>query len=144
MPAPVFRGYLIRAVLSNEVLPLQYIKWDTYKTTPNQREEIKAYRDDNTRDLTRVTAEGKKTTMEFKLRDMWLEDMMEFQGWLGRGIENLQEAHEQRKIELEFWDAEENVYRTAYFYVPNMDYTILRITDDSIRYKEQTIKFIQY
>lgn len=144
MSAPTFRGYLIKAVKTDAILPLKFIQWDSYKITPNQREEIKAYRDDNTRDLTRVTASGKKTAIEFKLRAMWLEDMMEFQGWLGDGMEDTQEAHEQRKIQLEIYDTEENVYKTGYFYVPNMDYTILRITDDSIKYKEQTIKFIEY
>ena len=143
MPSP-FRGYLIKAVLSDEVLPLHFIEWDSYKATPNQREEIKAYRDDNTRDLTRVTAEGKKSVIEFKLRPMWLEEKIMFQGWLGGGIADTQEAHEQRKIQLEFWDDEENAYKTGYFYVPNIEYSILRITEDSIRYKEITIKFIEY
>lgn len=143
MPNP-FRGYLVKAILSDTVLPLQFIEWDSYKSTPNQREEIKAYRDDNTRDLTRVTAEGKKSTIEFKLRSMWLEEKMEFQAWLGAGIENTQEAHEQRKIELEYWDDEENAYKTGYFYVPNIEYQIMHITDESIKYKSITIKFIEY
>lgn len=144
MSGPTFRGYLIKAVRTGAVLPLKFIEWNSYKITPNQREEIKAYRDDNTRDLTRVTASGKKTAIEFKLRSMWLEDMMEFQGWLGSAMENTEEAHEQRKVELEIYDTEENIYKTGYFYVPNMDNKILRITDDSIKYKSQTIKFIEY
>ena len=138
-----FRGYLIRAVLTNEILPLKFIECDSYKATPNQREELKAYRDDNTRDLTRVTAEGKKSVMQFKLRSMWLEEKIEFQGWLGNAIGPTQEANEQRKVELEFWDDEENCYKTGVFYVPNIDYNILRVTDDSIKYKPIDIKFIE-
>lgn len=140
----LFRGYLIKAVLSNEVLPLQFIEWESYSSTPNQREEIKAYRDDNTRDLTRVTAEGKKSVIEFKLRSLWLPEKILFQDWLQAGIENTQEAHEQVKIELEFWDDENNVYKTGVFYVPNIQYSITRITDDNIKYKETSIKFIEY
>jgi len=144
MPTPIFRGYFIRAVKTQAVMPMHLIEWDSYKATPNQREEIKAYRDDNTRDLTRVTAEGKKSVIEFKLRPMWLDGKMEFQAWLGAAMEDTQEAHEQRKVQLEFWDDEENTYKTGYFYVPNIEYSILRVTEDSIRYKEITIKFIEY
>ena len=140
----LFRGYLIKAVLSNEVLPLQFIEWESYSSTPNQREEIKAYRDDNTRDLTRVTAEGKKSVIEFKLRSLWLPEKILFQDWLQAGIENTQEAHEQVKIELEFWDDENNVYKTGVFYVPNIQYSITRITNDNIKYKETSIKFVEY
>jgi hypothetical protein len=143
MPS-VFQGYLIKAVLTNTILPLKFIQYDSYKATPNQREEIKAYRDDNTRDLTRVTASGMKSVIEFKLRPMWLEEKIEFQHWLNSGIENIEENRIQRKIELQYWDDEENVYKTGYFYVPNIDYNILKITDKSIKYKETTIKFIEY
>ena len=140
----MFNGYLIKAVKTGAILPLQYIEWSSYKITPNQREEIKAYRDDNTRNLTRITASGKKTAIEMKLRAMWLEDMMEFQAWLNNAIENTAEAMEQRKVELEIYDTENNVYKSSYFYVPNIEYNILKITNTSIKYKSQTLKFIEY
>lgn len=157
--ASPFRGFLINSIkiyndnvaqygdataLKMSILPLQFIQWDSYKITPNQREELKAYRDDNSRNLTRVTAAGKKTAVQFNLRAMWLEDMMAFQKWLGDGTEDTQEAHEQRKIQLGFYDTEENVYKTGYFYVPNLEYSIIKITDVSIKYKEQQVKFIEY
>ena len=148
MPSP-FRGYLIKAVTRQSqdypaVFPLQFIKFDSYEATPNQREEIKAYRDENTRNLTRVTASGKKSVIEFKLRQLHLADKMFVQGWLHNAEENTQEAHEQRKIQLEFWDDEENAYKTGYFYRPNTKFEILRITDDDIVYKEIDMKFVEY
>lgn len=139
-----FRGYLVKAVRTNTVFPLQFIQYDSYKSTPNQREEIKAYRDDNTRDLTRVTASGKKSVIEFKLRPLHLEDKMSVQQWLYNAMDTTQEAHEQRKLQLEFWDDEENVYKTGYFYIPNTDFQIKRIQDEDIIYKEITLKFIEY
>lgn len=147
-----FRGYLIKAVTrqstappyEDAVFPLNYILWDSYKSTPNQREEIKAYRDENTRNLTRVTASGKKSVIEFKLRQLHLADKMFIQGWLHNAEENTQEAHEQRKIQLEFWDDEENTYKTGYFYRPNTEFEILRLMDDDIVYKELTLKFVEY
>lgn len=147
MPSP-FRGYLIKAVTRQTTtypaeFPLQYIRWDTYQSTPNQREEIKAYRDEDTRDLTRVTASGKKSVIEFELRQLHLVDKMFVQGWIGNTEENTQEAHEQRKIQLEFWDDEENVYKARYFYIPNITYEVLRIEDDDIVYKPIKLKFVE-
>ena len=55
-----FEGYLFKKTVTQGTstidvpFPNRYIALDTWSSTPNQREEIKAYRDDNTRDLTRV------------------------------------------------------------------------------------------
>ena len=46
-----FKGYLLRAVATNTVFPNNYIVYEGWDSTPNQREEIKAIRDDNTRDF---------------------------------------------------------------------------------------------
>ena len=142
--SPFEEGHLIQAVRTGEWLDLGIIQWDSYESTPNQREETKAYRDDNTRDLTRVTASGKKSTFQFKLRPLNLKQKMEFQSWLGRGEENTQEAHEQRKIQLRYWDDEENTYKTGYFYRPNTTFKILKIEGKMIWYKELEVKFVEY
>ena len=140
-----FRGYLYKAVKTNEVFPLQYIEYNTYKSTPNQREELKAYRDDNSRDLIRVTASGMKSTMEHKTRkNLHLADMAIIQGWLFRAQEDTEEAHIQRKIELEYWDNEQLSYKTGTFYIPNIDYKIIRLTDDDIIYDQIELKYIEY
>ena len=143
MPSP-FQGYLIKSVRTGEGFPLNFIQWDSYESTPNQREEIKAYRDDNTRNLTRVTASGKKSTIQFKLRPLDLEQKQIVQDWLGRAEEDTQEAHEQRKVQLLYWDDEENVYKTGYFYRPNTTFKILKIEGNNILYKEQEMKFVEY
>lgn len=150
----LWAGYLVRSVRiynggtaaahERAPFPLQYIQYNTYKANPNQREEIKAYRDDNTRNLTRVTASGKKSTIEFKTRKLHLHEKMDIQSWIGEAEENTQEAHEQRKIQLQYWDDEENQYKTGYFYIPNIEYTIVRITREDIIYGELTIKFVEY
>lgn len=141
MPAFIgFEGYLIRATKTGTVFPVQLMQWDTYKGTPNQREEIKAYRDDNSRDLTRITADGKKTKFEFKTRPLWLEDRAFIQNWLETNFDD----SEQRKISLRYWDDEELVYKTGTFYIPNIDYSIIKITDDNIKYKEIQFTFIEY
>ena len=44
-----WQGFLFKATQSGDVFPDKYINYESYDTTPNQREEIKAYRDDNSR-----------------------------------------------------------------------------------------------
>lgn len=60
-----FEGYLFKS--GSDIFPHQYINYESYSTLPNSREEIKAYRDDNTRDLTRVTASGTKSSFSLRL-----------------------------------------------------------------------------
>lgn len=101
--------------------PMKYIAYDTYKCTPKQREEIKAYRDTITRALHRITATGMKTKITFSTRtNLHREDK--------QAIMNFFTSHEvdniQRKIYLKYWDEEHEQYDTGYFYRPNIDFTV--------------------
>jgi fructose-1,6-bisphosphatase len=141
----LFEGYLFAACDANfrpvAVFPNKYIQYNSWSSTPNQREEIKAYRDDNTRNLTRITAAGKKSVFSFKVRSsLHLEDKIEIQAF----FTNNELDHEQRKINLKFWDDENNEYKTGTFYRPNMPFPIIKITDDDIIYGELTIECIEY
>ena len=135
-----WRGYLFRAVKTNQIFPMKYIAFESWESTPNQREELKAYREEYTRKLFRVTAPGKMSTFSFTTRpNLHLEEKMEIQQFFYDGEVN----HEQRTIQLEFWNEETNNYTTGYFYQPNMTFQIKRITDDDIIYKERKIELIQ-
>ena len=62
-----FKGYLVK--FGSVELPNSYLKLDSGNTsTPNQREEIKAVRDDYSRKLTRVTANGQITKFSLVFR----------------------------------------------------------------------------
>lgn len=136
-----FKGYLIRATKTGELFPHELISYDTYSTTPNQREELKAYRDDNTRNLTRVTAAGKKSVFSFNTRkNLRLSDLQTLKNFFDRN----EEIAEQRKINLEYWDMENLTYKTGDFYRPNTPYKIRKITDTEIFVSEITIDFIEY
>lgn len=141
----IFEGYLFAACDANfkirRIFPNKYIQYNSWSSTPNQREEIKAYRDDNTRNLTRVTASGKKSVFSFKVRSpLHLNDKIEIQQF----FTDYEIDHEQRKINLRFWDEENNEYKTGTFYRPNMKFPIIKITDDDIIYGELTIECIEY
>jgi len=134
-----FEGYLLKS--GNSIFPHKYMQLSSWKTTPNQREEIKAYRDDNTRNLTRVTAAGRKTAIQFKTRPhLHLSDKQIIQNWFVSHETN----HDERKLPITFWNDESNTYQTGYFYRPNMEFKIEKITDDDIIYGEFTFDLVEY
>lgn len=136
-----FKGYLLRATSNDEIFPNKYIVLEGWDSTPNQREEIKAWRDDNTRDLFRITAEGTKTAVTFKVKaNLHLADKMAIQEFFTRN----ESVALERKIELEYWNDEDNTYKTAYFYRPDIKFTIKKLTEDDIIYKEFTIDLVEY
>lgn len=135
-----FQGWLLKS--GNDIFPHYCIKLESWSSTPNQREEIKAYRDDNTRELTRVTASGKKTAFSFTTIDgLHLDEKLEIMDWFYSHESN----HHQRKISLTYWNDEENQYKSGYFYRPNMDFPIKKIaTSDDIIYGELKFEFVEY
>lgn len=138
-----FKGYLIKKTVNNTdvIFPHQYIALGSWESTPNQREEIKAYRDDNTRDLTRVTAQGKKTVCKFKTRkNLHLADKQAIQKFF---TDSEVDAN-QRKIQLTLWNDESNSYFTTYVYRPNMTFKIIRIEADDIIYDEMSFELVEY
>lgn len=136
-----YAGYFIKATATGTRFPMKYINEESYKSTPNQREEIKAYRDENTRDLHRVTASGKKTKIEFTTRDgLHLKDKKIIQKF----FTDAESDAAQRKISLEYWNDEDNTYKTSSFYRPDIEFTIKKATDTDLIYKELTIKLVEY
>lgn len=134
-----FLGYLLKT--GNTIFPHKYIDTESWDTTPNRREEIKAYRDDNTRDLTRVTAAGRKTDITFTTRDgLHLAEKQEIQKFF---TDHEIDADE-RKIQLTYWNDESNEYKTGYFYRANMQFSIKQIKDDDIIYKATKIELVEY
>lgn len=140
-----FNGYLLKAVKTNKIFPSEYILAETWNSTPKQREEIKAYRDDNTRDLTRVTAQGTKSVFSFETRNnLHLKDKIAIQKFFTDAEEDTDEAHLQRKVQLQYWNDETNQYETSYFYRPDIQFTIKKITTNDILYNSFKFDFVEY
>lgn len=134
-------GYLIRATKTNQIFPDTYIAYESYESEPNHREEIKAYRDDNTRDLTRITCQGTKSSINFTTRpNLHLADKQAIQAFF---TNNESDALE-RKINLEYWNDEDNDYHIADFYRPDIKFKMKKISDTDIIYDEVTIDLIEY
>lgn len=135
-----WNGYFIKATKTNTIFPMKWIVVDSYETIPNAREEIKAYRDENTRNLTRVTASGHKTSLKFTVRPLHLADKIKVQKFF---TDNESNAN-QRKIQLQYWNDEDNVYKTAYFYRPDITFKIKQTTKNDIKYDSFDIDLIEY
>lgn len=134
-------GYFLKATANNTVLPNEYIRYDSWNSTPNNREEIKAYRDENSRDLTRITAAGRKTALQFQTRDnMHLADKIAFLQF----FTNAESDPNQRKISLEYWNDEESTYKTGVFYRANTSFKIKKVTATDIIYESVTIDLVEY
>lgn len=134
-----FEGYLMKT--GNTIFPHQYILLESWKTTPNQREEIRAYRDENTRNLTRVTAAGRKSVIKFTTRpNLHLSEKQAIQKFF---TDNEVDA-DQRKIQITFWNDESNSYTTGYFYRPNMEFPIKVIKGNDIVYGSLEFSLIEY
>lgn len=134
-------GYFFKSTANNAVFPNKYIQFDSWNSSPNNREEVKAYRDENTRDLTRVTASGKKSAFQFKTRDnLHLADKMAVQAF----FTTAESDASQRKISLEYWNDEENTYKTGVFYRANTKFEIKQASEDDLIYKSVTFDLIEY
>lgn len=135
-----YKGYLIKAVDSDVKLNMSWIVRKSYCTTPNQREEIEAYRDDYTRDLIRVTAPGKKSKIKFTLARTDLDTKIAIQAFFSSVmVDKLQ-----RKVHLTFWNDEDNEYQTGYFYLPDIEWVIEDVTEDTIYYAATQLELQQY
>lgn len=136
-----FRGILLYRTADNKPFPQQYIEMGSWSSNPDQREEIRAYRDDNTRALTRITAQGRKSIFSFATRNnLHLKDKIAIQKWFTEKEVNSTE----RKIQLTFWNEETNNYDTGYFYRPNMEFKIKSIIGNDIIYDSMQFDFVEY
>lgn len=132
-----FLGYLLKCGNNTDN---SFIEMSTYDSAPNQREEIKAVRDENTRDLLRVTADGMKTALKFTTIPMNLANKIKMQNFFKAGMIDTK----QRKCKITFWNDEDNEYQTKYFYIPNFHYSIDSISSNDIQYNELDIELIEY
>ena len=137
----VFKGYLLKNVSNGQIFPNKYIEWGSWESNPKQREEVKAYREQNSRLLHRVTATGKKSTIQFKIRsNLHLADIEAIKDWFWSAEIN----HDERKMQIEFWDDSTLVYRTITVYRANPKFKIIGITDDDLIYDGQTVDLVEY
>lgn len=130
-----YKGYLLK--FGSNIMPNKYFL--EYSSTPNQRMESGAERDQNG-DLIRDTLPHKKTLITFSTHILSLDEKIEFQNIINSSITNTT----QRKCSLTYWNDEVNSYNTGYFYIPDITYTVIDASAADIQYNPISIELIEY
>ena len=133
-----YNGYLLK--FGSTQLPNSFI--NEYVSTPNQRTEKKAWRDNNEA-LQRVTSPNFKTTLKVAIRAMSLGERDRLDSIKASGLTNATE----RKYQVTYWNLETSDYASGYFYIPDTEYSIQHIADNDhgeMYYKAFTLEMIEY
>ena len=135
-----YKGYLLK--FGNTKLPNKYLAYDSYEITPNQRTELEAYRDQNTNKLHRETIPYPKTKIDCETHVMYEDEKIEFQNILKNGLVNAL----QRKYNVEYYDPEENTYKSGEFYIPDTPFKIIRTDDETnkVLFNKIRLALIEY
>lgn len=134
-----FNGYLLK--LGGSTFPLEYIYKESYKVTPNRRQDLDPKRDE-TGKLHRNTLEHTATTIQLTTKPMWNNDMDALMRFIRDSYSNSLE----KKVSVNYFSPDTNSYETGNFYVPDVEFNINMVdtTNNKILYASTTIEFIEY
>ena len=140
-----FNGKLIELWIPSENhyvdFPQKIIKAESYKVTPDQRMETSASRSASGV-LKRTTATHTASKIEFNTVPINNTDISAIHGMLLAAYSDQQ----QRKLYVRYYDPAVDDYKGGDFYIPDIDYNILRIdtAKNVIYYDSIRFAFIEY
>lgn len=125
----------------NWKFPLKYIRYETYKVTPDQNQDLDSTVD-TSGNLHRYPLNHTRTKVEFSLPIMTSTVL---DGIIST-IASYWNKPTERKVYMRYFDPLTNGYKTGYFYIPDIDFTIMNIDESNglIKYQEVRIAFIEY
>lgn len=134
-----FNGSLLK--FSGDNFPLKYVFKESYKVTPNRRQDLDPYRDGNGL-LHRNTLSHTATTIEFQTKPMWNSEFEQMMSFIRNHYTNTQE----KKLSITYYSPDINDYKTGNFYVPDveMNMDLVDTTNNKIMYLSTTLEFIEY
>lgn len=135
-----FAGYLIK--FGDTVLPNELLALSGWNTTPNQRIEKSAKRNAS-QTLIRKTARETKTKINFQTKDnLTLAEKKRIQAVIQSGMVDAL----QRKVNITYWDDENNDYKTSAtgFYIADVQYPIKSIKGNNIIYGSVKYTLVEY
>lgn len=134
-----FTGSLLSLGGSN--FPLQYVYKESYKVTPNRRQDLDPKRDE-TGVLHRNTLEHTATTIQLQTKPMYQNDMANLMAFLRNSYSNSLE----KKTTITYFSPDTNTYKTGTFYVPDIqfDMNYVDTVHNRILYNSTTLEFIEY
>lgn len=132
-----YEGYLI--MLGNIKFPMKYILQGTYKSTPNQRTEMKAYTNAQNK-LIRQTSPRYRSKVEFETPPLFLDELEEIRTMINKAIINAVE----RKGIVKYFNEEDLRYKTMTCYMPDVEYTTKGELNGTLLYEPIRLAFIEY
>lgn len=135
-----FSNFLIRLGGSGgPELPMKFMKPESYVAEPNQRMESEAGRA-VTGLLHRTTVEHTATKIEFETPSLTNTQVAELNRLIAS---NMSDKH-RKDITIYYYDMENDSYKTADCYMPDVKYTIMHVKNGTIIYKPIRYAFIEY
>lgn len=135
-----FAGYLIKlGGSSGPELPMTFMRPETYAAEPNQRLETEAARA-VTGVLHRATVDHTATKIEFETPIMTNSQI----ATLNTLIKNAMSDTHKKDITIYYYDSENDSYKTADCYMPDVKYTIQWVQGNTVYYKPIRYAFIEY
>ena len=113
---------------------------DTYKCTPDQRQDVDSYRDLN-QDLHRNVSPHYKSIVQFSTRAGLSETSL--RTLIDLIQNNFSDTHE-RKAHIEYFNTDTGGYSSGDFYMVQPNYQIIRVEGNEVFYNTMEIKFIEY
>lgn len=122
-------------------IPLTYIKIEEYQVTPDQMLDLDSYRSE-TGVLIRNALTHTATKVEFTTPHIRRPDLNALLKIISDGYINSKE----HDVKLKYYDQYTDDYKTGHFYVPDIEFTINHINEDTgeILYNPVRIAFIEY
>lgn len=130
-----YKGYLLK--FGNTKFPNGYFA--EYSSTPDQRMDTDAERDDNG-NLQRTTLPTGKTSITFSTHILHLDEKINMQNIINSAIVNTA----QRKCYVTYWNDETNSYDSGYFYIPDIEFSVMDASNTDLRYNPISIELIEY
>lgn len=135
-----YQGYLIK--VGTYIIPMECIALEGYKITPNLRQDLDPFRDNNGV-LTRNVVTNMPSKIEIKTPHLYARAM----NALMAGIRSQFTNPAEKKASVTFYCPDTDSYKTEDMYCPDFEYEIYRVEPTDYNrtiYKPFTLKFIGY
>lgn len=134
-----YSGYHLK--FGNTILPYKYMKLATYKSSPNQRLDLEAYRDSDGM-LHREALSHTASKVEWETPYLTNIDVAEMNAIFNAAMSNKTE----RKVTVTYYDEENDTYKTGTFYMPDVQYTVYHADPDNkqLIYNPIRLAIIEY
>lgn len=125
----------------NWKFPLKYIRYESYKVTPDQNQDLNSTVD-TTGNLHRYPLDHTRSKVEFNMPVMTNTDI----NYIVNQLSSYWNKPSERKVSLRYYDPLTDGYKTGSFYIPDIDFTMMNVDESSgkIMYQETRIAFIEY